>query len=307
MEYLLKEIDVFVKIIELGSFKAAARELHLTQSAMTQRLKRLEDALGVRLIERTTRSVSPTVVGREFLPVAKRMIIQFERSMEDLQDLIQAKTGQITIASLISVATYVLPAVLKRFATDHANVGVRILDDTEQEIAAHVRRGEAEFGIDMAIAGSDPDLASTPVLEDRYVVACHAEHPLAARRTVPWEALADLPLLILGARSGTNQLLLSRFSGAPPSSNWRYEVQHLSTLMGMVEEQLGVGIVPEMAMRKRPGSHLVQRRLVKPDFRRTIVLVERQGVGLSPAAERLKAVLLDEFRLLSESRAKNTG
>lgn len=301
MEYLLKEIDVFVRIIELGSFKAAARELNLTQSAMTQRLKRLEDALGVRLIERTTRSVSPTVIGREFLPVAKRMIIQFERSMEDLNDLIHAKAGQVTIASLISVATYVLPGALKRFAADHPNVGVRILDDAEQEIAAHVRRGEAEFGIDMEIAGPDPDLASTPVLEDRYVLACRAEHPLAARRAVPWSALSDLPLLMLGARSGTNQLLLSRLAGAPASSKWRYEVQHLSTLMGMVQEGLGIGIVPAMAMRTEAGGPLVQRRLVKPDFRRTIVLVERRGTELSPAAERLRAVVVGEFKRFAGS------
>ena len=81
MEFVLKEIDVFVKVIELGSFKEAARELHLTQSALTQRLKKLEEALGVRLIDRTTRSVAPTAVGRSFLPAAKRLIAQFEQSM----------------------------------------------------------------------------------------------------------------------------------------------------------------------------------------------------------------------------------
>jgi DNA-binding transcriptional LysR family regulator len=299
LEYLLKEIDVFVKIIELGSFRAAADELNLTQSAMTQRLKRLEDALGVRLIERTTRSVSPTAVGRDFLPAAKRMILQFEQSMADLKDLIQAKTGQATVASLMSVATYILPAALSAFNKAHPNVSVRILDDVEREIAAYVRRGEAEFGIDMQTTAPEPGLRTTPLLEDRYVVACRAEHPLASRRSVSWAALTNVPLVTLGARSGTNQLLVSQLADAPRSSKWRFEVQHLPTLIGMVEEGVGVGIVPEMVMRARAADDLVQRRLVKPDLKRMIVLVERQGSELSPAAERLKAAILDTFRKLS--------
>lgn len=295
MEYLLKEIDVFVKIIELGSFRAAAAELNLTQSAMTQRLKRLEDALGVRLVERTTRTVSPTPIGREFLPTAKRMILQFEQSMADLTNLIQAKTGQVTIASLISVATYILPFALSAFGKAHPNVGVRILDDAEQEIVAHVRRGDAEFGVDMQTSEPEQDLKITPLLEDRYVVACRADHPLASRRTVLWTALEDMPLIMLGARSGTNRLLLSRMSGSSPSNKWRFEVQHLPTLMGMVEEGVGVGIVPEMAMRSRTNGELIQRRLINPDFKRTIVFVERQGAELSPAAEKLKAVIFEAF------------
>lgn len=301
MEYLLKEIDVFVKIIELGSFKAAAQDLHLTQSAMTQRLKKLEGTLGARLIDRTTRTVSATAVGQSFLPVAKRMLMQFEQSMDDLKDLIQARTGQVTIASLISVATYVLPGALRRFGDDHPNVGVRVLDDSEQEIAAYVRRGEAEFAIDMQTAASDPDLITTPVMEDRYVLICRADHQLASRRAIAWEALDAMPLVTLGTRSGTSRLLLARFANSLRGTKWRYEVQHLSTLIGFIEAGLGVGVVPAMAMRGNAGRHLVQRALVKPSFRRTVVLMQRRGVELSPAAESLKTYLLSEFGLLSRA------
>jgi DNA-binding transcriptional LysR family regulator len=303
VDYLLKEIDVFVKIIDLGSFKAAAEELNLTQSAMTQRLKRLEDALGVRLVDRTTRSVAPTAVGRDFLPTARRMVLQFEQSMADLQDLIQVRTGQVTIASLISAATYILPIALERFGRDHPNVNVRILDDVEQVIATHVRRGEADFGMDMQTSEPSPGLTMTPLLSDRYVVACRPEHALASRRSVSWNTLADLPLVLLGARSGTNRLLVSHLAGVSYSNKWRYEVQHLSTLIGMVEAGVGVGIVPELAMRARSAPRLVQRRLVDPDFTRTIVLVERQATELSPAAEKLKSVVVETFQRAARRKA----
>lgn len=296
VDYLLKEIDVFVKIVERGSFKAAAEELSLTQSAMTQRLKKLEDALGVRLVDRTTRSVRPTAVGAGFLPAAKRLLIQFEQSMDDLKSLVEAKTGQVTIASLISVATYILPAALRRFSAAHPGVGVRIVDDAEQEIAVHVARGEAEFGIDMRTPSLDPALAATPLMDDRYVLACRRDDAVAARRRVAWADLADMPLVMLGSRSGTSRLLLARIEGRHRSPKWRYEVQHLSTLIGLVEQGLGVGIVPAMAIGGALSERLVARPLVQPDFRRTLVLVQRRGIELSPAARSLRASLLATFR-----------
>lgn len=304
MEYLLKEIDVFVKVIDLGSFRAAADALSLTQSAITQRLKRLEDALGVRLVERTTRNVSPTAIGREFLPTARRMLLQFEQSMADLNDMIQANTGQVTIASLISVATHVLPQALRAFSKTNPKVAVRIIDDAERTIVSHVRRGDAEFGIDMQTAEPEPGLTLTPLIEDSYVVACRANHPFASRKTVSWMALESMPLITLGARSGTSRLLLSQLPGERLSNAWRYEVQHLSTLMGMVREGVGVGIVPQMVMRADKSNRLIQRRLIDPEVKRNIVLVERQGAELSPAAQKLKEGIL---RVVSEFNSGGGG
>ena len=171
-EFGLKEIDVFVKVVELGSFVKAARELHVTQSALTQRLKKLEDALGARLIDRTTRTVAPTAVGRSFLPAARRLIAQFEQSVADVQDVIGIRGGRVTIASLISVATNILPAVLRDFGARHPDIRVRVFDESEQDIVEYVRRGEAEFAIDMDLAEPDGDLIVTPVMEDRFVLAC---------------------------------------------------------------------------------------------------------------------------------------
>lgn len=300
MRYVLKEIDVFVKIIELGGFKAAARDMNLTQSALTQRLKKLEALLGVKLIDRTTRSVAPTAIGKNFLPTAKRMIAQFEQSMEDFQDVVHARSGRITIASLISVATNILPETLRLFGVEHPDISVRILDDSEKEIAEYVRRGEAEFAIDMQTTSPDSDLSITPILEDKFVLVCRADHPLAYGGPVHWDSLMNMPLIMLGPRSGTNRLLLSQHANVRRIAKWRYEVQHLSTMIGFVEAGLGVGIAPSMAMRAAAGGRLVQRPLVEPKFSRTIVLVERRGVELSPAAERLKTVLLSEFKRISK-------
>jgi len=296
----LKEIKVFVRVMELGSFKEAARELHLTPSALTQRLQKLEAAIGARLVDRTTRTVAATAVGRSFLPSAKRLLAQFEQSVADLQDVIQIRGGRVTIASLISIATYVLPGALARFSEDHPSVGVRVIDDSEQDIAEYVRRGEAEFAVDMrmAEAEADPDLALTPIMEDHFVLACRSDHPLAEGGPVRWESLGGMPVVTLGPRSGTSRLLAAHLPAARHNPDWRYEVQHLSTMIGFIEAGIGVGIVPGLAMRAVAGRQLVHRPLVAPDFSRTVVLVQRRGASLSPGAEHLRDLLIDEFRRL---------
>ena len=143
MPYGIRDVEVFVRIIDAGSFREAAALLNVTQSALTQRLRKLEDQLGAKLIDRTTRSVALTAVGQSFLPAARRMLGQFEQTFADLRDVIDVAGGRVTLASLISVATYVLPPVIGRFAERFTNVGVRVIDVAEQEILAYVRRGDA--------------------------------------------------------------------------------------------------------------------------------------------------------------------
>ena len=291
----LKEIDVFVKVVELGSFVKAARELHLTQSALTQRLKKLEEALGARLIDRTTRTVAPTAIGQTFLPAARRLLAQFEQSISDIQDVIDVRGGRVTIASLMTVASYVLPPVLRVFGARHPNVRIRVLDESEQNIAEHVRRGEAEIAIDMLTDQPDDDLSTTTVMEDRLVLACRRDHALAGGGAVPWPALVDMPVVMLGQRSGTSRLVYTQLPRSRNAAAWRYEVQHLSTALSFVGAGLGVGVIPGMAMQALGDGTLVYRPLIEPELSRTIVVVERRDATLSPAAETLKALLIEEF------------
>jgi DNA-binding transcriptional LysR family regulator len=294
--YGIRDVEVFVGIIDAGSFKDAATLLNVTQSALTQRLQKLEEALGARLIDRTTRSISLTAVGQAFLPNARRLLGQFEQTFADIRDVIDVAGGRVTIASLISVATYVMPAVVSRFAEQHPNVGVRIIDVAEREIMPYVRRGEAEFAIDMKTDDIEDDLIATPMMRDRFVLACRDDHPLAEGGPVDAADLAGLPLMMLGYRSGTTRVLQAHLAERLKSAKWLHEVQHLSTMVGFLEAGMGAGIVPRMVMRGLASRRLVSRPLAGPGLSRELVLIERRGTTLSPAADRLKQMLLKEMR-----------
>ena len=290
------DLEAFVGIVDCGSFKDAAARLNLTQSALTQRLKKLEGALGARLVDRTTRSVAPTAVGATFLPSARHLVRQFDRTVSDIREIIDIAGGRLTVASLISVATFVLPPVLRRFADAHPGVAIRVLDESEREIAQRVRSGEAEFAIYMLTGETDPDFAITPLAEDPFVLACRDDHPLAEGGAVPWSALPGMPVIALGSRSGTSRLLDSHMAELPTGPIWRLEVQHLSTLIGLLEAGVGVGIVPSMVMAGMASRRLVARPLTDPGLTRSLVVLERRGATLSPAAEALKGMLVDALR-----------
>ncbi|WNK01134.1 LysR family transcriptional regulator [Thalassospiraceae bacterium LMO-JJ14] len=299
--YGIKDIEVFVGVIDTGSFKETARKLNVTQSALTQRLRKLEEALGARLIDRTTRSVALTSVGEAFLPNARRLLGQFEQAYGDIREVIDVSGGRVTLASLISVATYVLPTVISRFTKDHPNVGVRIIDVSEREIMPYVRRGEAEFAIDMKTDEIEDDLAATHLMYDRFVLACRDDHPLAEGGSVDTADLAGLSLMVLGSRSGTSRVLQTHLAERPKSAKCMHEVQHLSTMVGFLEAGMGAGIVPSMVMRGISSRRLVSRPLAAPALSRELVLVERSGATLSPAAEQLKQMLLVKFKELEDA------
>ncbi|MEM7124671.1 MAG: LysR family transcriptional regulator, partial [Pseudomonadota bacterium] len=111
MHIKLDDLQAFVTIAEFGGFARASDELNITQSALSRRIKKLEDALGARLLDRTTRRVSVSTVGEEFLPEAMRIVDEFNQSLSDIRDLIQVRTGTVAISTNMTVADTLLPEI----------------------------------------------------------------------------------------------------------------------------------------------------------------------------------------------------
>lgn len=283
MKVGIDDIRGFLAISEAGGFKPAADRLGITSSALTQRIQKLEDYLGVRLFDRSTRSVEPTELGRLFLPEAQRILHEFESSISRIQDVVAQRKGQVSFACLLSIASGLLPNILTRFRREIPGVRVRVLDDTALRVADHLRLGRAEFGIDMWHR-DDPEFDFEAIVTEPYVVACPREHELARIRAVTWDRLGGSTYVAFGLDSGIGRQLAmpERLSGEP------YEVQHLGTLLGLVQAGFGVGVVPYSAIHGHPS--LVYRPLHKPKIARTIGIVRRKRSSLSPAAESLRRI-----------------
>jgi DNA-binding transcriptional LysR family regulator len=252
---------------------------------LSRRISKLEADLGVRLLDRTTRRVRLTAVGRDFLPQARRLIEELETSITGLRDMARHGSGQVVLGCVPTAALYILPPVIRDYSTKHPDNRIRILDVHANEVLQAVLRGEAEFGL--TLSGADEtDIETEALFDDPFVLACRKDHPLAKRRSVKWAELAAHRVITVGRMSGNRALLDFGLPGNLPQQRWTYEVQHsFSTGLGLVEAGIGVIAVPMLALAGRKDSKLVSRPLVDPKLTRTLAVIRRRGVTLSPAAQ----------------------
>lgn len=290
MNFNLSDLRAFVAVAELSSFRAAASELHLSQPALSRRIEKLEDALGVRLFDRTTRSVEMTAVGREFSRKARELLNGLEESLLGIRDVATRITGEVTVACVPSAVRYFLPAVLRQYHARYPRIVVRLIDEGANEVLNMVVRNEADFGLNY-IGTQEPDVEFEPVLKEPFVVACPPDHPLARKRKVTWSELGQYDYMTVGKASGNRMLLDLALTDVPVRPQWYCEVRHVSTLVSLVEAGLGVAAVPRLAM--PPGKHptLKSVPLVEPTVTRTVGLIRRRGRSLSPAAAQLYEML----------------
>ncbi len=285
----IADLRAFVTVGELQSFAAAAQALHLSQPALSRRISHLEGLLGVRLFDRTTRSVSLTVLGQQFLGEVRGLVQDLDRSVLSLRDAAELEAGDVTVGCVFSAVHHFLPPVIRAFRDKYPRVLVRIIEEGADEVLASVKHGEADFAINY-IGMQDPDVSFTPLLKEPYVLACPVGHPLAKRRSVKWEELAQYPLARVSHASRNRLFIDQALAELPPLPRPIIEVRHVSTLIGLVESGLGLAVVPKLTVPQGPGR-IVGVRLENPAVSRTLALVQRQGRSLSPAAQAFAEML----------------
>jgi DNA-binding transcriptional LysR family regulator len=295
LNFELLDLQAFVTVAELGSFNRAAKALNLSQPALTRRIQKLEQSLGVALLDRSTRHVAVSMVGRDFIPKVRGLLSEFEASVLGMRDLGARMTGQIAIAVVPTAVFYFLPRAISRFGRAFPRIRIRILDIGANEGLSAVARGDVDFGINF-IGASHPEIEFTPLAEDPFVVACRRDHPLASRQRVSWKDLASHRVIIVARTSGNRALIESALANHGIRLNWSYEVAHLAGSLGLVEAGLGVSVLPKLAT---PGAdHPTIRAipLVEPEVKRTIGVVRRQRDALGPAAARFLEMLLASWK-----------
>ena len=289
-----KDLVIFVKVAETGNFHEAAEATFLSQPALSRRMQKLETVLGANLFERTTRKTKLTTVGREFLPKARRMLEEFELSVLGIQDMASQQKGTITIACIPTAAFYFLPSVIKPFNEKYPGIRIRILDESANQGLESVIQGDADFGINMAIA-QHSEVSFTPLIDDPFVVCMRQDHPLTALDEVTWKDLENYKLISVSRTSGNRLLLDKSIVRDQVKLNSFYEVQHLSTSLGLVETGLGLSIVPRLAMPMGTNTALTYRPLAGEQIDRSIGLIRRTSTPVSASADLFIQILLEQW------------
>ena len=222
--------------------------------------------------------------------------------MHGLRDAAQLESGDVTIGCVFSAVLHFLPPVIDAYRERHPNVLVRIIEHGADGVFAAVKHGEADFGINY-IGMQESELDFAPLLNEPFVLACRADHALGARRTVRWEELAAWDQVRVSHASRNRVFIDHALAEMPPLPRPVCEVQHVSTLIGLVEAGLGVAIVPQLTVPRRPAS--VVGIPLDPPVTRTIGLIQRAGRTLSPAADAFAKLLVEASR--ARQRGRGSG
>ena len=282
----MRHIRAFLAIAQHGSFTRAADHLGLSQPALTICIRQLEECLGLAIFNRTTRKVLLTFAGREFLPTARRLLSEFEAALTNMQAHADSQRGRVAVASLPSVAAEWLPRTVSHFARTYPLVSVEITVEDSPGVYRRVRENEANFGFAGQLKPA-PDLAVRKLQAEGIGLVCRRDHPLAMRRgRLSWPDLAGYNVLDSGNDDCIRTVLAQHPHLTPTLTSSQYRTNKAAILVAMVEEGIGVTVMPLMAVPREYRSILAFRPLHDPTVDRTVYLVQRRSHMLSAAEQR---------------------
>jgi DNA-binding transcriptional LysR family regulator len=288
-------LQAFLSVAERGSFRRAASHLNLSQTAISHRMKKLEEELGLKLFARTTREVGLTRAGLELMEKAKATVTALEASLDEIRRQGASRKVRLSVACLPAFALYLLPSVLARFTSLHADVEVKVHEVSSLEIANLLLRDEAEFGLSV-VSTNRWDLDVEPLIKEvPIVLACPARHEMARRRSVRWADLKGMPLIRIGANTSVRPLIDDALGPMRDDLDWRYEVQRVETAVSLVEAGFALTVVPRSNVHLHGSKTIVARLIRNPVVTCAFGLVTKRGVPLSPVAETFRNLLRDQI------------
>jgi LysR family transcriptional regulator, carnitine catabolism transcriptional activator len=302
MNVSLRQIEALVSIARLGSFTKAAQLLHLSQPALTVHIHQLEEAMGVRLLNRTTRSVKLTQAGIEVMPSLEGALRAIDDAVANTRAAASKAKGVVSIAALPSICTTILPTMITRFRGNYPGIAVTLRDANAHQVVACVKAEEVDFGIG-SMEEDARGLELTPLIVDRMVVVFPAGHPLEKRKLIAAQDLAGYPLVSLDSESSARGLVDRSFKAIGYSAVPAYVVSQASTAIGLVRAGLGITVVSSATLKLSAKGGIKSRAIHDPAFTRKISVIRKSGrapthaadsflksidpVGLRPGAKRI--------------------
>ncbi len=282
----LRQLRAFAMTAAEQSMKRAADKLHLTPSALSMLIRSLEEEVGARLFERTTRSIKLTEAGSQLLPAAGQILALVDEAISDLKKSRQRKTEVISVATSPLLAASLMPEVIAAFREGFPNVRIALHDVPVDQVAGMVMSGEADLGICTSDAKTS-ELHAEVLYKDRLMMVCTGAHPLSAREVIHWTELCDQALILLKPGTGTRNLIDQALSQWSSSLTPAFEVANVSTALGLVAAGLGVSVLPAYSLARSDVRGIIARPLIEPEVQREIVALSLHEQALSSSAESL--------------------
>ena len=285
----LKHLRAFCAVAHHGRFTRAADAIALSQPALSALIAQLEEDLGVKLINRTTRAVDLTQIGREFLGACERILADVDGAIGDARDYAQLRRGKLRIAALPSVSRILLPATLRAFRNLHPGIVVSVVDVLGDPLLEQLLSGKVDLGIGYAEASDE--LRAECLLTDQLAAVGPEEIFDSSAQEIRWAQLADHDIIAMSHGTTVRRVMEEGARRADISLRVVLESHQMPTAIAYAQAGLGVAVLPTTALApgEAPGVRIMP--LAAPVMERRLSLLSRRPQSLSPAADAFCALL----------------
>ncbi len=278
-------LSAFLTLADSEQFKLAAERFHVSQSAFSQMIARLESQLGTRLFDRGTRLVSLTPDGHMLVPIARDLAVRVGTMYADLQDHVERRKGKVKFAALPSLSSHWLPKLLAGFRERYPGIKAQLFDASADGSLELVRQGVVDFALSARVSSRE-EFDTHPLFDEPLFFICPPDHAFANRKSLPIAALNGCQY-IHTTRSGSVWRTVEPQLRGIELVDAGFEVDHLGTLAGLIANGAGVSIAAGFALDQFYHAGLRAVRFKEPELRRTLLVVKRRGASLSVSAKAL--------------------
>ena len=243
--FSLESLRCLCAVVETGNFRLAAERVHRSQPAVSQQLKKLEEAAGQPLLDRKTGKL--TQVGETVYTRAQQLLLDMDNLVETMQDFQDTGTMTLRVGTSDTTALYVLPEAVQHFMSMHPQTHLTLISRSTDAIITLVTRGEVDLGI-VTLPQDKPDLVEEPLFQQQLALVVPVDHPLAKRERIQLSALKHTPLLLLDNGTRTGTLLEDYFKKHNFSPQAVLDSGSFEVIKRYIKEGAGVGFLPKEAL-----------------------------------------------------------
>lgn len=292
----LRQLRYLVALAEERNFTRAAASEHIAQPALSQQIRRLEDEVGLALVERTTRRLALTEAGELLVVRARRILAEIEAAEIELEGVRGADTGHVTIGVMHTMGPVDISLAIAAFHARHPEVGFTVREQSSGELSEMLRVDEVDLAfLSVTERVESRGLGLQELISEELVVLLSPDHALSSRVTIRMAELADEPFISYRQGARLRELLFAAGRNAGFEPRISLESNESQRIRRLVSRGLGVAILPRSDA-IGPGPDIAVAELTEPGLRRDITLAWREGRRHTPAAAELLELAREIYR-----------
>ena len=276
----LAKYEIFSTVVELGSLTKAGDTLGLTQSAVSHAISSLESEWGFSILNRGRSGIQLTSNGERILKYIREILMWNEEMNQEIANINGLEVGTVRIGTISSVSIHWLPEIMKKFNVHYPSIEIKLMEGDYDDIEQWISMGLVDFGF-LSLPTSHP-FEVLPLKKDRMLCILSDEHPLAEQNEIRFDMIKDEPLI--KSKKGSDNDLKRILKENKVTPNIKFELSDDQAIISMVENGMGISILPEMVIHRVPNN--VRKLKLEGDHYRTLGIAATSLKSMAPATNK---------------------